>query len=69
MKAMPVVATVLTQYSGKPKNIFVTSFTRRNLTGEKHFSCDQCPQSFSASNDIKKHRGTDTREKQISPEN
>ena len=76
MKAIPKcglflenLATELTQYSRKPTNIFVISYTRRNVTGEKHSSCDQCPQSFSASNDIKKHRGTDTGEKQISPEN
>ena len=39
---------------------------RRILTGEKWFSCDQCLKSFSASNDLIKHRRINTGEKQNS---
>ena len=31
------------------------------------FSCDQCPKSFSASNDLEKCRKNDTGDKQILP--
>ena len=39
---------------------------KRTFTGEKHFPCDQCTNKFSANNDLKNQRITQTREKQIS---
>ena len=47
------------------KNILV-SFIIRILTCEKWFPCDQCPKSFSVSNDLNKHRIINTGEKQNS---